>query len=217
MIFDHAHKLGKKFHIILVDSCLNYEGQALLNRLVAKGISCTYTYINAISYIMHEVTRVLLGASSILSNGAVYSRVGTAVVSMVAHAFGVPVLVFCEAYKFPERVQLDSICSNELGNPDVISRVPEREDLWHLKNCTHNENLQHLNLKYDTTPSDYVSMIITDYGMCHMDPSTLSCKFVPLHCQRAITPHNYSAKFAMRCLFYAVFANCCSQTKAMLT
>lgn len=34
---------------------------------------------------------------------------------MVAHAFGVPVLVCCEAYKFHERVQLDSICFNELG------------------------------------------------------------------------------------------------------
>lgn len=35
--------------------------------------------------------------------------------AMVAHAFGVPVLVCCEAYKFHERVQLDSICANELG------------------------------------------------------------------------------------------------------
>jgi translation initiation factor 2B subunit (eIF-2B alpha/beta/delta family) len=34
---------------------------------------------------------------------------------MVAHASRVPVIVCCEAYKFHERVQLDSICSNELG------------------------------------------------------------------------------------------------------
>uniref|UniRef100_A0A0E0FEA5 Translation initiation factor eIF2B subunit delta n=1 Tax=Oryza meridionalis TaxID=40149 RepID=A0A0E0FEA5_9ORYZ len=104
MIFDHANELGKKFRVVVVDSRPNNEGQALLRRLVAKGISCTYTHINAISYIMHEVTRVFLGASSILSNGAVYSRVGTAAVAMVAHAFGVPVLVCCEAYKFHERV-----------------------------------------------------------------------------------------------------------------
>jgi translation initiation factor eIF-2B subunit delta len=51
----------------------------------------------------------------VLSNGTVYSRVGTACVAMVAHSFHVPVLVCCEAYKFHERVQLDSICSNELG------------------------------------------------------------------------------------------------------
>ena len=59
--------------------------------------------------------RVFLGASSVLSNGTVYSRVGTSSVAMVANAFGVPVLMCCEAYKFHERVQLDSICFNELG------------------------------------------------------------------------------------------------------
>ena len=115
MIFDHAHELGKKFRVVVVDSRPNHEGQGLLRRLVAKGISCTYAHINALSYIMREVTRVFLGASSVLSNGTVYTRVGTASVAMVAHAFGVPVLMCCEAYKFHERVQLDSICFNELG------------------------------------------------------------------------------------------------------
>lgn len=115
MILLHAHELGKHFRVVVVDSRPKLEGQLLLRRLVSKGLCCTYTHINAISYIMHEVTRVFLGASSVLSNGTVYSRVGTACVSMVAHAFRVPVLVCCEAYKFHERVQIDSICSNELG------------------------------------------------------------------------------------------------------
>ncbi|XP_062211918.1 uncharacterized protein LOC133912943 [Phragmites australis] len=165
MILDYAHELGRKFRVIIVDSRPKLEGQGLLHRLVAKGINCTYTHINAISYIMHEVTRVFLGASSILSNGTVYSRVGTASVAMVAHAFGIPVLVCCEAYKFHERVQLDSICANELGDPDVILKVPGKADLGHLKNWADNANLQLLNLAYDATPSDYVSMVITDYGM----------------------------------------------------
>lgn len=111
----YAHELGRQFRVVVVDSHPKFEGQALLRRLVAKGLTCSYTHINAVSYIMHEVTRVFLGAASILSNGTVYSRVGTACVSMVAHACRVPVLICCEAYKFHERVQLDSICSNELG------------------------------------------------------------------------------------------------------
>jgi len=164
MILNYAHELGRKFRVIVVDSRPKLEGQGLLRRLVAKGINCTYTHINAISYIMHEVTRVFLGAASILSNGTVYSRVGTASVAMVAHAFGVPVLVCCEAYKFHERVQLDSICANELGDPDVMLKVPGKAD-DHLKNWADNANLQLLNLTYDATPHDYVSMIITDYGM----------------------------------------------------
>lgn len=115
MILLYAHELGKQFRVVVVDSRPKHEGQALLRSMLAKGLSCTYTHINAVSYIMHEVTRVFLGASSVLSNGTIYSRVGTACVAMVAHAFRVPVLICCEAYKFHERVQLDSICSNELG------------------------------------------------------------------------------------------------------
>ncbi|KAL1194313.1 hypothetical protein V5N11_003911 [Cardamine amara subsp. amara] len=165
MVLLRAHELRKKFRVLVVDSRPKLEGQLLLRRLIKRGINCTYTHINAISYIMHEVTKVFLGASSVLSNGTVYSRVGTACVAMVANAFRVPVLVCCEAYKFHERVQLDSICSNELGDPNAISKVRGREDINYLDGLTNNTNLQFLNLMYDATPSDYISMIITDYGM----------------------------------------------------
>ncbi|RDX78054.1 Translation initiation factor eIF-2B subunit delta, partial [Mucuna pruriens] len=171
MILLYAHELGRQFRVVVVDSRPRLEGQALLHRLVAKGLSCTYTHINAVSYIMHEVTRVLLGASSVLSNGTVYSRVGTSCVAMVAHAFHVPVLICCEAYKFHERVLLDSICSNELGDPDAIARVPGRMDVNYLDNWPSEDNLRLLNLMYDATPSDYVSVIVTDYGM--LPPSSV--------------------------------------------
>ncbi|KAL2329710.1 hypothetical protein Fmac_017291 [Flemingia macrophylla] len=165
MVLVHAHELGKQFRVVVVDSRPKLRGKLLLRRLVEKGLSCTYTHVNAVSYIMNAVTRVFIGASSVLSNGTVYSGVGTACVAMVAHAFRIPVLVCCEAYKFHERVQHDSICSNELGDPDVIATVRSREDVSHLEAWATTENLQLLNLIYDATPSDYVSMIITDYGM----------------------------------------------------
>ncbi|KAL0926484.1 hypothetical protein M5K25_002719 [Dendrobium thyrsiflorum] len=165
MIIVHALELGKQFRIVIVDSRPKFEGKTLLRKLVMKGISCTYTHINAISYVMHDVTRVFLGASSVLSNGTVYARVGTACVAMVAHAFQVPVLICCEAYKFHERFLLDSICSNELGDPDVIIKVHGGKDLNPLAKWADNENLRLLNLVYDATPSDYVSMIVTEHGM----------------------------------------------------
>ncbi|CAA3003460.1 translation initiation factor eIF-2B subunit delta-like isoform X3 [Olea europaea subsp. europaea] len=165
MIFLCALELGKQFRVVIVDSRPKLEGRMLLRRLVGKGVSCTYTHINAVSYIMHEVTRVFLGASSVFSDGTVYSRVGTASVAMVAHQFHVPVLVCCEAYKFHKRVQLDSLCFNELGDPDAIARVFGKEDINYLDDWASSQNLQLLNLNYDATPKDYISMIITEYGM----------------------------------------------------
>ncbi|KAF8759167.1 hypothetical protein HU200_010556 [Digitaria exilis] len=101
---------------------------------------------------------------AVLSNGTVYSRVGTASVAMVAHAFGVPVLICCEAYKFHERVQLDSICFNEL---DAVVHVSFLTLLIIKSNsCT---------CRYDITPSDYVSMLITDYGMSASPAQLVGC------------------------------------------
>ena len=39
----------------------------------------------------------------------------------LAKAQAVPVIAVCESYKFAERVQLDSIVSNELGSAQEIS------------------------------------------------------------------------------------------------
>lgn len=132
MILVSAHDLGKQFRVVVVDSRPKLESQALLTRLMAKGLSCTYIHINAVSYIMHEVTKVFLGASAILSNGNVLSRVGTACIAMVAHEFRVPVLICCETFKFHERVLLDSICCNEIGKFDhqfVILSFPALSDM----------------------------------------------------------------------------------------
>jgi translation initiation factor eIF-2B subunit delta len=49
------------------------------------------------------------------SNGAVFSRAGTALVSMMARERDVPVIVCCETYKFSEGVMLDGFMRNELG------------------------------------------------------------------------------------------------------
>lgn len=68
-----------------------------------------------------SVTRVLLGASSLLSNGAMLGPAGTAMVAALAKARQIPVIVAAESYKFSEKVQLDSIVYNELGNSSEIA------------------------------------------------------------------------------------------------
>lgn len=68
-----------------------------------------------------NVTRVLLGASSLLSNGAMLGPAGTAMVAALAKAKQIPVIVAAESYKFSEKVQLDSIVYNELGQSSEIA------------------------------------------------------------------------------------------------
>ena len=49
---------GKHFQVIVVDARPQLEGQQLLRRLLRAGISCSYTLINALYYIMAEASKV---------------------------------------------------------------------------------------------------------------------------------------------------------------
>ncbi|NWQ84735.1 EI2BD factor, partial [Columbina picui] len=82
----HA-KQGRAFRVIVVDSRPRLEGRETLRRLVRKGIHCTYVMINAISYVLPEVSKVLLGAHALLANGSVMSRVGTSQIALVSKSY----------------------------------------------------------------------------------------------------------------------------------
>uniref|UniRef100_A0A8B9TK93 Translation initiation factor eIF2B subunit delta n=1 Tax=Anas platyrhynchos TaxID=8839 RepID=A0A8B9TK93_ANAPL len=173
----HMQK-GRAFRVIVVDSRPRLEGRETLRRLVRKGIHCTYVMINAISYVLPEVSKVLLGAHALLANGSVMSRVGTSQIALVSKAYNVPVLVCCETYKFCERVQTDSFVSNELDDPDDL--IVLRKGQAQLGGWSENKSLRLLNLVYDVTPPDLVDLVITDLGMipCTSVPVVLRVKNV---------------------------------------
>jgi len=68
-----------------------------------------------------------------MSNGRLYSRVGTAIVSMLAHSRDIPVIVLCESIKFTDRVALDSIVNNEVAPADEVLSDAERVALLPLR------------------------------------------------------------------------------------
>ncbi|XP_057678735.1 translation initiation factor eIF-2B subunit delta [Corythoichthys intestinalis] len=177
-ILYEAFAKGRKFRVIVVDSRPRLEGRETLRRLVRRGISCTYVLITVVSYILPEVSKVLLGAHALLANGYMMSRVGTSQVALVAKAFNVPVLVCCETYKFCDRVQTDSFVSNELDDPDDL--IVTRKGKTQLASWQEVPSLGLLNLVYDVTPPDFVDAVITELGMipCTSVPVVLRVKSV---------------------------------------
>jgi len=170
MLLKDAHgRDGKNFRVIVADSRPLLEGRQLVKRLAASGIECTYVMLNSLSYVMmREVTKVFLGASALMSDGSVLSRVGTACVALSARSANVPVLFCCETYKISSRVQLESITGNELGDPDdVVSTgsTVETEASSVLEDWRSVPDLRVLNLLYDLTPSEFVSGIVTEMGI----------------------------------------------------
>ena len=125
-----------------------------------------------------------------MSNGRLYSRVGTALVSMLASSQSLPVIVLCQSVKFSEKVALDSIVGNEVAPAEELLSELERRLLLPIKSSLlaskteanppeeetssntadvvkwieNTKNLNHLQVLYDVTPTQYIDMVITEYG-----------------------------------------------------
>ncbi|KAJ1953515.1 hypothetical protein GGI12_005998 [Dipsacomyces acuminosporus] len=145
-----AHKAGRRFRVIVIDSRPHFEGRKLVRRLIQAGLGdlrssddldesstrgkgrgrngssggVTYAPIVSLGFLMREASKVFLGAEAFFANGAMLSRAGTAMVALAAQSYHVPVIVACETYKFSERVQLDAVVNNELGVPDALMYKP---------------------------------------------------------------------------------------------
>lgn len=112
----------KRFSVVVVDSRPQLEGVATLSALSPR-LACVYCSLTGAPAMMRSVTRVILGASSLLSNGAVLAPAGTAMVAAVAKAAGVPVWVVAESMKASDVEQVDAIVSNELGSAEEVVMI----------------------------------------------------------------------------------------------
>eukprot|EP00672_Neobodo_designis_P016527 CAMPEP_0174829538 /NCGR_PEP_ID=MMETSP1114-20130205/1981_1 /TAXON_ID=312471 /ORGANISM="Neobodo designis, Strain CCAP 1951/1" /LENGTH=519 /DNA_ID=CAMNT_0016063291 /DNA_START=49 /DNA_END=1604 /DNA_ORIENTATION=+ len=105
---EHAFALaaanGIDFTVIIVDNAPLFEGRGLQWRLQQRGIKTSYVLLTSVCAIMPRATRVFIGAASILQNGQVVGRAGTAIVSLVAKQFRRPLICFCETYKYTDRI-----------------------------------------------------------------------------------------------------------------
>ncbi|GFX09696.1 translation initiation factor eIF-2B subunit delta [Trichonephila clavipes] len=176
-----AFDQNKSFHVIIVDSRPKLEGLEMLRRLVKHGLRCSYTSIDSASYVMKKVSKVIIGAHALLLNGYVMSRLGCKQLALLASYYSVPVLVCCETYKFCDRSLSDSFVHNELGKPDDLVTTSRNEN-ESLKNWQSLPSLQMYNILYDVTPSDLISVIITEKGLlpCTSVPVVLKVKYAGL-------------------------------------
>lgn len=127
-----AARDGRKFSVIVVDSRPMFEGKNLVRTLLREGIETRYCLLSSLADVVEDATKCMLGAASMLSNGRLSARSGTAMVAMMVKDSTkrkAPVMVLCETYKFTSKVALDSVMLNELGEPDALVEVEEVETI----------------------------------------------------------------------------------------
>lgn len=122
-----AAAMTRKFRLVVVDTRPLNEGLRTLADL-SNVVHCVYSPLSGAASAMTDVTRVILGASCFMSNGAMLAPAGTAMVAALAKSKQIPVIVASESYKFSEKVQLDSIVFNELGHTSEIAIMSPATD-----------------------------------------------------------------------------------------
>lgn len=159
-----AKQQHRDFRVIIVDARPMLEGKHLLASLCAAGIPCTYVLLPALGAALRDVDLVLLGAHALLSDGAMYSRAGTATVAMLARQAGLPVACCCETYKFSDRVMLDSIVGNEVAPPEArpMGGAEEEEEAATPKTSSH---FTPLDLLYDVSRPEDLTVVISEAGL----------------------------------------------------
>ncbi|WVF67636.1 hypothetical protein IAT40_002394 [Kwoniella sp. CBS 6097] len=162
------------FKVVVVDSRPLLEGRHLLDALSSAGLQCSYILLPLLSSILPQADLVLLGGSALHSDGALYSRSGTALVAMLAKEHRVPVVACVETYKFGEKVVLDGVATNELGQIDELLKNPlstsnnnKQLDVFAAGvagNEKLRQNLTPLHLVYDVTPPSLITAVCTEIG-----------------------------------------------------
>ena len=144
-----AHRLGRRFEAICLESRPICEGHGLAKELGANGIPVTLLVDAAMLSALERSALVLVGADSVSASGVI-NKTGTAGLAALAASAGVPFYVICTSEKvLPANYALP----DELPKPAAeLGVAPE-------------EPIRTENLYFDCTPLDGVTGIITEDGM----------------------------------------------------
>jgi translation initiation factor 2B subunit (eIF-2B alpha/beta/delta family) len=137
--------------VIIMESRPLMEGRTAARALVRAGIPCTVVADAAGPTLVAECDVALVGADSILKDGAVVNKIGTYPLALACKEAGVPFYVACESIKF------DGQRSSEDWE---LSMTRDPAELW---DATPPEGLEVVNFYFDLTPAKYVTGgVITD-------------------------------------------------------
>jgi len=152
-IIKTAHREGKDIKVIATESRPRMQGHITVRELAKEGIDVSMIVDGAARMFMKKADKVIVGADSIASNGAVVNKIGTSMLALAAHEARVLFLVGAETYKFHPQTLLGELI--EIEERETKEVAPPQEF----------KGVKIRNPAFDVTPPEYVDVIITEKGI----------------------------------------------------
>ncbi len=142
--------------VIVVEGRPRYEGREMARALSSQGFPVTLLTDAQADIFLPQCQAIVVGADSILANGDVLNKAGTALFAYAAHGHNVPFYVLCETLKIsPQQWPTD------FQHAQALLEEKEPEEV--LEQPLPGVRVR--NFYFDHTPHALVSKVITERGL----------------------------------------------------
>jgi methylthioribose-1-phosphate isomerase len=155
-----ARERGWKFKVFADETRPVLQGARLTAyELMQAGIDVTLICDNMAGAVMKQgwIQAVIVGTDRVAANGDVANKIGTYSVAVLAKAHGIPFYVAAPASSID--------LGTETGEQIPIEERPPEEVVSGMGRQTAPEGVNVYNPAFDVTPAEYVTAIITEYGV----------------------------------------------------
>ena len=138
--------------VIVLEGRPGYEGREVARMLAKEGIACTLITDAQADIFLPRCQAVIVGADTVLANGDVLNKAGTALLAWAAHGHKVPMYVLCETLKISPRLWSGDLTLLEEKEPKEVLASP-------IPGVTPR------NFYFDYTPARLVAKVVSEQGL----------------------------------------------------
>ncbi|GAC1357201.1 MAG: hypothetical protein NVS2B12_07460 [Ktedonobacteraceae bacterium] len=146
--------------VIVLEGRPHYEGRTLARALSEQGIAVTLITDAQADIFLPQCQSVVVGADSILVNGDLLNKAGTALLAWAARARSIPFYVLCETLKISAQRWFEH---DPLHLPDNLALLEEKEPAEVLAQPIPGVDVR--NYYFDRTPHRLLTQVITEQGI----------------------------------------------------
>ena len=139
-------------HVIVLEGRPRYEGREVAFALHTAGIATTLITDAQADIFLPRCRAVIVGADSVLANGDILNKAGTALLAWAARGHGLPLYVLCETLKIATYTWTGDLTQLEEKEAEEVWEHPISGIAIH-------------NFYFDHTPARLVTKLITEQGI----------------------------------------------------